>query len=125
MALRKWEPLREIDDLFDRYVSTLGWPSSQSKSLAPAGDWAPRVDISETDQEFVVDAELPKVNKDEVKVSVENGVLTIQGERKQEEEEKGKNFTVLNVTTAVLCEVLPYRITWMKRKLRPSSTTAC
>lgn len=92
MALRKWEPLREIDDLFDRYVSTLGWPSSQSKSLAPAGDWAPRVDISETDQEFVVDAELPKVNKDEVKVSVENGVLTIQGERKQEEEEKGKKF---------------------------------
>lgn len=92
MALRKWEPLREIEDIFDRYAKTLGWPSSQDKTLVTTGDWSPRVDISETDHEFVVDAELPKVDKDGVKVSVDNGILTIQGERKQEQEEKGKKF---------------------------------
>lgn len=92
MALRKWEPLREIEDIFDHYARTLGWPSSQDKALAATGDWSPRVDISETDHEFLVDAELPKVDKDGVKVSVDNGILTIQGERKQEQEEKGKKF---------------------------------
>jgi HSP20 family protein len=56
------------------------------------GDWSPRVDISETDNEFVIKAEIPEVTKEDVKVSVDNGVLTIQGERKQEKEEKGKRF---------------------------------
>jgi HSP20 family protein len=55
-------------------------------------DWAPMVDISETDDEYLVKAEIPEVKKEEVKVRVENGVLTIEGERKQEREEKGKKF---------------------------------
>ena len=52
----------------------------------------PRVDISETDKEFAIKAEIPDVQKEDVKVSVDNGVVTIQGERKQEKEEKGKKF---------------------------------
>jgi HSP20 family protein len=50
------------------------------------------VDIQETDAEYVVKAELPEVRKDDVKVTVENGVLTLRGERRQEKEEKGKRF---------------------------------
>lgn len=92
MALIKWEPLHEIEDMFDRYTRAMGWPSNRGQELITTGDWSPRVDISETDDEFVVKAEIPEVKKEDVKVSVDNGVLTIQGERKQEKEEKGKKF---------------------------------
>ncbi len=92
MALIQWEPLREIEEMFDRYTRAMGWPSNRGQELITTGDWSPRVDISETDNEFVVKAEIPEVKKEDVKVSVDNGVLTIHGERKQENEEKGKKF---------------------------------
>ena len=57
-----------------------------------AFDWAPSVDISENNEEFMIKAELPGVNKEDVKVAVEDGVVRIQGERKQEKEEKDKKF---------------------------------
>ncbi len=92
MTLIKWEPLREIEDMFDRYTRAMGWPSGRGQELITTGDWCPRVDISETENEFVVKAEVPDVKKENVKISVDNGVLSIQGERKQEKEEKGGKF---------------------------------
>ena len=50
------------------------------------------MDIAETDKSYILKIELPEVNQDDVKISVENGVLTIKGERTQEKEEKGKKF---------------------------------
>lgn len=88
----KWEPLREFEDLFDRYTKAMGWPAIRGQELVKSGDWTPRVDITETDAEIQIKAEIPEVSKDDVKVSVDNGVLTLQGERKQEKEEKGKKF---------------------------------
>ena len=70
----------------------MGWPSNRGQELITTGDWSPRVDISETTNDFVIKAEIPEVRKEDVKVSVDNRVLTIQGERKQEKEEKGKKF---------------------------------
>ena len=55
-------------------------------------EWSPRVDITEDDRELLVKAELPEMKKDDVKVTVEDGMLTISGERKQEKEEKGKKY---------------------------------
>jgi len=55
-------------------------------------DWSPTVDIVETPEEFQIKAELPEVKKEDVKVSVDGGVLRIEGERKQEKEEKGKKY---------------------------------
>jgi HSP20 family protein len=55
-------------------------------------DWAPTVDITEDDKEYLIKAEIPEVDKKDVKVTVQEGVLTLQGERKQEKEEKGKKF---------------------------------
>jgi HSP20 family protein len=91
MALVKWDPLREIEDMFDRYSRAMGSPRSGQEAIT-TGDWSPRVDISETDEAFMVKAELPEVKKEDVKVTVANGVLSIEGERKQEKEEKGKKF---------------------------------
>lgn len=92
MAIVKWEPLREIEDLFGRYTRAMGWPANLGHDLIKSGDWSPRVDISETDTEFVIKADIPDVKKEDVKVSVDNGVLSIQGEKSQEKEEKGKKF---------------------------------
>jgi HSP20 family protein len=55
-------------------------------------DWTPSADISETDTAYLIKAEIPGVNKEDVKVTIENGMLTIQGERKMEKEEKDKKF---------------------------------
>jgi len=92
MELTKWEPLREIEDFFDRYSRSLAFPFSRSSELFANGGWAPRVDVSENDNAFVIKAEIPGVSKDDVKVTLDNGVLTLQGERRQEREDKGWRF---------------------------------
>lgn len=92
MALIKWEPLREIEDIVDRYSRAMGLPMMRSGDLGGNGEWCPRVDISENDAAFQVRAEIPGVQKDDVKVTLDNGVLTLEGERRQEKEEKGLRF---------------------------------
>ena len=55
-------------------------------------EWAPPVDITEDDKEYLIKTELPEVRKEDVKVTVENGILSISGERKFEKEAKGKKY---------------------------------
>ncbi|MGD0351542.1 MAG: Hsp20/alpha crystallin family protein [Verrucomicrobiota bacterium] len=55
-------------------------------------EWSPLVDISEDDQEYLIKAELPDVKKEDVKVTAQEGTLTIMGERKFEKEEKGRRY---------------------------------
>jgi HSP20 family protein len=63
-----------------------------NKETMIVADWVPSVDVSETEGEYQIKAEIPDVKKEDVKVTVEDGVLTIQGERKYEKEEKGKKY---------------------------------
>ena len=81
MTLTRWNPFREMEEIFDRFSRSSG----QQEKLTIA-DWAPTVDISETGNEYLIKVELPEVRKEDVKVSVDQGVLTIQGERKLESE---------------------------------------
>ena len=92
MQLTKWDPFRDVEDMFDRYAKALKWTGRPRQEMMTAGDWAPRVDIAETETEFVIKAEIPEVKKEDVKISVEDGALKISGERKQEKEEKDKKF---------------------------------
>ena len=55
-------------------------------------DWTPSADISETNKAYLIKAEIPGINKEDVKVTLQDGMLTIQGERKMEKEEKDKKF---------------------------------
>ena len=89
MSLIRWEPFNGVDDVFARMPSIFGrWPGALDRETRRALDWAPSVDISETDTEFLVRAELPAVQKEDVRVTVDDGMLTISGERKQKTEEK-------------------------------------
>jgi HSP20 family protein len=98
MKLVKWDPFRELEDLTTRFNRYFGHNYSFAKGGVPAeeamtyADWAPMVDIKETLEEYLIKAELPEINKEDVKVAIEDGVLTIRGERKLEKEEKGKKW---------------------------------
>jgi HSP20 family protein len=83
--------MEEMSDRLNRYLTTPLFRPYEKEALKLA-EWAPVVDIEETETEYLVKAELPEIQKQDVKVTVENGVLTIQGERKLEKEEKGKKF---------------------------------
>lgn len=95
MNLVKWDPFRELEDVSARLNRIFGRTATRSEAdreLLKVADWMPSVDISETGASYLIKAEIPGVNKDDVKVTIQNGMLTIQGERKQEKEEKDKKF---------------------------------
>jgi HSP20 family protein len=90
----RWDPFRELEEMSDRLNRMFARPAARTngKETMIVADWAPTVDISETEGEYQIKAEIPEVRKEDVKVTLEDGVLTIQGERKQEKEEKGKKY---------------------------------
>jgi len=90
----RWDPFRELEEMSDRLNRMFARPATRTngKETMIVADWTPTVDISETDGEYQIKAEIPDVKKEDVKVTLEDGVLTIQGERKQEKEEKGKKY---------------------------------
>ena len=95
-ALTRWNPFEELDELQNRLSTFFGRApvrrqNGEQENMTVA-QWAPLVDITEDDKEYLIKAELPEVKNDEVKVTLENGVLTITGERKFEKEEKGKKY---------------------------------
>ncbi|GKS63986.1 molecular chaperone [Nitrospira sp.] len=95
MALVRWDPFRELEEVSDRLNRMFARPATRAangKETMIVADWTPSVDISETEGEYQIKAEIPDVKKEDVKVTLEDGVLTIQGERKHEKEEKGKKY---------------------------------
>jgi HSP20 family protein len=94
-TLTTWNPFRELDEVQNR-LSTFfgGFPIrfATSGKAFKMPDWSPLVDITEDDHEYLFKADLPEMKKDDVKVTVENGILSISGERKTEKEEKKIKF---------------------------------
>jgi HSP20 family protein len=93
--MTRWDPFKDMDDLHRRLSSLFALTprrTSDEKEHMTVAEWSPMVDITEDDKEYLIKAELPEVRKEDVKVTVENGVLTITGERKFEQEEKGKRY---------------------------------
>ena len=92
MSLVRWDPFANLDDMFARMPSLLGrWPRWSGEGEG-ALEWSPTVDISETDTEYLLKAQLPAVRKEDVHVTFDDGMLTICGERKQEKELKGEKM---------------------------------
>lgn len=92
MKLAKWDPLQELEDVFGRYFKHVSRPVPDRQELLETGEWAPRVDIAETDAGFSIKMELPEIKKEDVRITVDNGVLSIRGERRQKKEEKGVQY---------------------------------
>ena len=90
MTLMRWEPFAGMDEMFSRFPGLFGrWPRHTTNGEA---DWAPSVDISETAGEYLIRATLPAVKKEDVAVTVQDGMLTLSGERHQQQEQQDEKF---------------------------------
>lgn len=95
----KWNPFKEMEEMQDRLSTLLHRTfgrvplhgNGEEEPLATT-EWSPLVDIMEDDKEYAIKVELPEVHKEDLKVVMENGVLTISGERKFEKEVKEKKY---------------------------------
>lgn len=91
MALVRWEPAREVDSLqsevnrvFDAFFGNAAGPRARR--------WVPAMDLVETDDHLVLKADLPGLEREDVNIEVKDGVLTVSGERRAEQEEKSEGY---------------------------------
>jgi HSP20 family protein len=80
MNLTTWSPFRDLDTLFDRFTRDSLFPRAAEGDV----QWRPAASIVENKKEFTIKADLPAVERADIDISVENGVLTIKGERRYE-----------------------------------------
>ena len=90
MTLMRWTPWQELESM-NLQLSRILDDGGSSQGGDSAMHWAPAVDIRETDDALLVQAELPGVDKKDVKVEVHDGVLTLSGERRYEKDVEEKN----------------------------------
>ena len=95
-TLTHWDPAKELAEMQSRLSSFFALPAvrrtDKQEEVMTVADWTPLVDIIEDDKEYLIKVELPEVKKEDVKVTVERGVLNITGERLSEKEEKDHRF---------------------------------
>ncbi len=106
MAIIRWRPLRdmvsiqdEMNKLFDDFFGRTPTRWFQPEE----GLWTPTVDVSETKDNIVLSAEIPGLNKEDIKLSVQDNVLSLSGEKKQEKEEKDANYHRLERSYGSFC----------------------
>ena len=96
MALVRWEPVRELTSLqsemnrlFNTFFDT---PATGGNGGGASRRWVPSMDLVETEEHFVLRADLPGLTEADVSIELEDNVLTVAGERKTEHEEKKEGF---------------------------------
>lgn len=94
-TMTRWNPLKDLEDMERRLSTYFGRPALRTEAGQEAmtvAEWSPRVDISEDEKEYLIKADLPEVKKEDVKLTVQDDVMSISGDRKYEKEEKGKKY---------------------------------
>lgn len=86
MNITRWEPFREMEDVFRQYSPFFA--RALRRNGGEGIEWSPVADISETDREYLIKAELPEVKREDMKITLDNGVITIAGERRHAQEQK-------------------------------------
>jgi HSP20 family protein len=95
MTIVRWEPLREFSTLqneMNRLFNTVFDAPAPGNGGSTLRRWMPPMDLVETDDHFVLRADLPGLGEDDVKIEFEDGTLTISGERKAEHESKNEGY---------------------------------
>ncbi len=98
MSLIRYQPFGHLNrfhhDLDRLFETRLGHPLAQSDDVqTTVTDWLPAVDIREEEDRFVLHADVPGVDSKAIEITLENGVLTIRGEREEEKRENDKEFS--------------------------------
>jgi HSP20 family protein len=104
-----WKPFkelermrREMDRLWDSFFE--GRPGREVEEV---GEWLPTLDLSETENDLVVKAEIPGIDPKEIDISLANEMLTIKGEKKQEKEEKEENYHLIERSYGSFVRTIP------------------
>ena len=93
MNLTRFDPMKDLEMLTTRLSRVFGAPLvAVPEDGMPFGDWLPAMDIEETEHEYLVTADLPAIRREDVKIGITDGLLSIEGERRQEKEEKNRKF---------------------------------
>ena len=95
MALIRWEPVRELHSLQNEMNRLFGAFFDSPGAAQPGGGisrWLPAMDLIETDDQFILRADLPGIAEEDVKIELEDRVLTISGERRAEHESSSEGF---------------------------------
>jgi HSP20 family protein len=97
MALIRWEPVRELNTIqseMNRLFNTFFEASTPGNegTLAPTRRWIPAMDLVESENDFVLRADLPGLTESDVNIELEDNVLTISGERKAHHEERKEGY---------------------------------
>jgi HSP20 family protein len=95
MAIARWNPARDLMQMreeMDRLFSQFFGRGGDGEEATWGGTWAPPVDIYETDEAFVLKAELPGFSKEDLQIELHDNRLTLRGERKHETEAKEEQY---------------------------------
>jgi HSP20 family protein len=97
MSLIKYEPYSLLDQLQREFFRSGAFPyaregSNDDNSKIEVSDWHPAVDIKEEKERYVIHADLPGVEAKEIDITMENGILTMKGERKMDKEEEHEGY---------------------------------
>lgn len=85
--LSPWAPIRDLEDGLNRFLGEVGKDVGIGER-----DWTPALDVRETDSEYVIEADIPGMDKDDIHLEVIEDTLTVKGERKQVEETDKENY---------------------------------
>lgn len=112
---------REMDSLFDNFLR--GFDIEPFESRMPA--FSPKVDVTENDKEIKISAELPGMDEKDIDVSLQNDMLTIKGEKKEEKRTRAKTITEWSAPMAPSAEPYRFPTKWRRTRSRPSSKREC
>src|SRR6202043_1052815 len=91
MTMLRWEPFREMENALRRFSPLYMPDNGATREETAAKNWLPLANISESENEYLIKLELPDVKKEDVKIAVADGVITISGDRKMERTDESEN----------------------------------
>ena len=103
MKIQRWRPVRDflsIHDDFDKLVKDF---FGRKPELTERFQWSPEVDIIEKKDKFLIKADLPGLDKKDIDISIDNNILSIRGEKKQEKKEEDENHLYIERNYGSFC----------------------
>ncbi len=93
MSVSRWDPFQDLQSVRDEMNRAFGrWFGREEGDERPARRWSPALDVIETKDAFNIEVEVPGIRPEDINVTVDQGMLTVQGERRAEEETKEREY---------------------------------